>query len=105
MSNYPTVFHQGGYVMFSGFIGQTYGRTSTIARFDESTRTWSKLREVLTSRSSHGAIYTGESFLVIGVWKSGSIMKLRTEKCDIKNESVSCQYHPWTLENLRSRPE
>ena len=99
------VFHQGGYIIFSGYIGKTSGRTSTIANFDESTREWSKLGEVLTPRSSHGVIYTGESFLVIGGWKHGNDeFKFRTEKCDVKNESVSCQYHSSTLENLYRWP-
>ena len=84
--------------MFSGFIRITSGRASTIARFDESTRTWSKLGEVLTPRSSHGVIYTGQAFLVIG-GRAGSF-KLQMEQCDIKNDVLSCRYLPLTLENF-----
>ena len=92
------VFHQGGYILFGGYIGGTE-RTSTIARFDESTRKWSKWGNLLTPRSSHGVIYTVESFLVIGGSKSGNDeYKLRTEQCDIKTESLSCYYHSSTLE-------
>ena len=77
----------------------TSGRASTIARFDESTRTWSKLGEVLTPRSSHGVIYTGQAFLVIGGRKREGY-KLQTEQCDIKNDVLSCRYLPLTLKNF-----
>ena len=96
------VFHKGGYIIFGGYIGREKA-TSTIARFDESTRTWSKLGEVLTPKSLHAVIYTGQSFLVIGGVtreKGNRLYRQRTEKCDMKNDSITCQYHSSTLENF-----
>ena len=103
MSHCPMVFHQGGYILFGGYIGETSGyRTSTVARFDELTRTWSKVGSLLTSRSGHGVIYTDQSFLVIG--GLGADYKCRTEKCHINNASLSCKYHSATLENFNFWP-
>ena len=38
----------------------------TIARLDEKTMEWKKIGELVTARYSHGVIFDGESFLVIG---------------------------------------
>ena len=106
MSYYAMVFHRGGYIIFGGYFGGK-GRTSTIARFDESTREWSKLGSLLTPRSEHGVIYMAQSFLVIGGKRNKNDFdnfELRTEKCDIENDSLTCRYHSSTLENFFAWP-
>ena len=45
----------------------------TIARLDEKTMEWKKVGELVTARYSHGVIFDGESFLVIGGQIGGEI--------------------------------
>ena len=55
ISNFPMIFHNGGYIMFGGYTSSTVGKgkaTSTIARLDEISREWSKLGELVKSRFS-----------------------------------------------------
>ena len=95
------IFYNGGFIIFGGSFG-SFKRTSTIARFDETTRKWSKLGDLLTERSNHGVVYNRQSFLVLG--GTDGDMKVMTEKCQINGEFLTCSYQPPTLVNFYHWP-
>ena len=76
--------------MFGGYVYTKRETTKTIARFDETTREWSKLGDLVTARSSHGVVYNGKSFLVVGGMEKKSDYSLPVEKCEINGKSVTC---------------
>ena len=82
------VYRHGGFILFGGYDYSSGSKLSTIARFDEATRKWSKLGDLLTARSSHGAVYIPDRrvFLVVG----GHYSELATEECQINGASITC---------------
>ena len=56
------VAHNGSFIVFGGFDGKR--SMSTIAKFDF--KFWSMLGQLKYTRESHGVIYNGHSFLVVG---------------------------------------
>ena len=79
---FDMIYHNGGFLTFGGSSGHD---ESTIARFDQSTKNWSKLGDLVTARSGAGVVYDGHSFLVVG----GNDEK-STEECKMEGMSITC---------------
>ena len=58
---------------------------STIARFDQSAKKWSKLGFLVTARYGAGVVYDGQSFLAVG-----GIGEKSTEECKMEDMSMTC---------------
>ena len=77
------VFYDNAYYMFGGDVDYEY--SSTIARFDELTRNWSKVGDLEVALCCSSVIYNGEFFMVIG-----GDAEFSTERCSIQNSTISC---------------
>ena len=88
---YAIIYKHDGFLLFGGY---TSSSSSTIARLDARTTTWSKLGDLQTARYAHSVIYDGEAFLVIGGLKNG----IQTEKCVASGLSITCAHQMPTLE-------
>lgn len=76
---------------------------STIGKLDANL-TWSKVGKLSTGRRDHGVIFDGTEMLVIGGY-IGSSTALRTEKCIISRDQVSCTEQSPTLFRYENYPE
>ena len=96
----PIVFIDGYFFVIGGYTDATY-YDKTIGRLDATTMRWSKSGNLVNGRYGHNAIYDGSSLIVVG-GRDGS---LKTEKCTISNDQVSCTAQNPSLENYYYYPE
>ena len=85
ISCYAITYYQNGFILFGGWTAT--GDTSTIARLDLATSSWTKLGDLKTARNGHGVIYDGDVFLIIGGYGD-----LDTEKCTLSGTDSNCKF-------------
>lgn len=85
------IYKDEGFLLFGGYSSSS---SSTIARLDARTTSWSKLGDLQTARYAHSVIYDGEAFLVIGGLKSS----IQTEKCVASGLTITCTQQLPTLD-------
>ena len=66
------------FYVFGGTVGEEDYITKVVSRFDEQTRKWSLLGEMISARNSHSAIFDGKSFLVIGGKTGKGLLSIET---------------------------
>ena len=98
--NTPIIFIDGGFYVIGGRT-EFSDYDTTIGRLDATTMIWSKSGNLVNGRHAHNAIYDGSSLIVVG-GRDGS---LKTEKCTISNDQVSCTAQNPSLENYKYYPE
>ena len=85
-----SVYHKQAYYVFGGSSSEKSYMTE-IGRLDEVKRTWSFAGHLNEGRSSHGVIFDGSRFLVIGGFYRNTKKKSYTnEICEPTGESVIC---------------
>ena len=78
----PIIYFQTAFYIIGGY--SDYADQKMIARMDLDGH-WTQVGELNQAKSGHNVIYDGEYLIVVG---GGSYQF--TEKCTIKNESVTC---------------
>ena len=95
------IIYVEGFFYVSGGESDAESYVTTIGRLDAITMQWSKAGDLVYARRSHNVIYEGSSLVVVG----GLPDLLRTEKCTISNDQVSCTAQNPSLENYAAYPE
>ena len=95
----PIVFIDGCFFVIGGRTDVSQN-DKTIGRLDATTMVWSKSGNLVNGRHGHNAIYDGSSLIVVG--GSGT---LKTEKCTISNDQVSCTAQNPALKDYVYYPE
>ena len=92
---YAVVYHNLAFYYFGG-----YQDSKTIAKLDSQTYEWTKVGELNQGRYSHAVIQLDNSFLCIGGY---GLQK--TERCELKNSTVTCESQAPELQDYRQNPE
>ena len=82
------------YYFFGGYTSNA-SSDNKIARFDITTKSWSKVGEMVIGRHAHSVIYLQSSFLVVG----GQGLNDKSEKCTLSNGQMSCSVQNPQLNN------
>ena len=96
--NYAVVHFQEAFIYFGG-MGSS--GESLIAKFGTTTRQWSNLGNLVTGRHSHGAIFDGAHFIVIGGYRDA----YTTEKCSLSGSTMTCKQQEPELNRYQEYPE
>ena len=98
MRYFDIIYHNSGFIIFGG---KSNIALSTIARFDQSSKKWSKLGNLVTARYGAGVVYDGQTFLVVGGIGYGALL---TEECKLDGMSITCTSRPPKLNNFYRWP-
>ena len=75
------------FYIFGGDSGpRDYTPSSTIATFSTVTKEWKKLGELNQARLGHGVFIQQGHFIVVGGYNGN----LRTERCTLNEDAISC---------------
>ena len=99
ISSYASAFYQNVHYFFGGYDGKA--AATNIVSFDESSQLWSISGQLITGRSGHSVIFTGNAFLVVGGSKDG----LKTEKCVPNETHINCTELESTFDSYGFFPE
>ena len=88
---YAPIIHVDAFYVFGGWDYAGQGNLYTVGRLD-SNNNWSLAGNLNTARREHRVIYLDNSFLVVG-----GLGTHRSEKCNLKQGSVSCTSQEPTL--------
>ena len=99
----PIIHVEGAFYVIGGVTGST-GYSKTIARLDSISYEWSKAGDLISGRYGHNAIFDGSNIIVIGGY-AGSGVSLKTEKCSIAEDKVTCIEQDPSLVNYSFYPE
>ena len=93
---FASVFISGNFFIIGGIADTTASSiadySSTIARLDSTTWSWSPAGRLNTARHDHGAIWINSKLVVVGGWKTNP-----TEFCDLENNEFTCTEQKSTL--------
>ena len=98
---YAVVHFEQAFIYFGGHSWANRYGESIIAKFDSTTRQWSKIGNLVTGRAKHGAIFDGSNFIVIG----GGSGRMKTEKCTLFDSTMTCQSQQNELTDYFDYPE
>ena len=98
---YAVVNFGNSFIYFGGYSS---GSSSVITKFDSTTRQWSDLGNLVTSRYLHSSIFVGSYFLVVG-GNNDYESSLKTEKCTLSDSFVTCQQQLPELNQYLEYPE
>ena len=97
----PIVFVDGAFYVIGGATG-SYSKT--IARLDSISYEWSKAGDLIEGRRGHNTIFDGSDIIVVGGY-AGKDVSLKTEKCTIAEDKVTCVAQDPSLQNYSYYPE
>ena len=78
--DYAPIYHDKSFYVFGG------RNFAKIARLNVAAKSWSIAGNLKKSRSGHSVIFNGNFFLVVGGSRT-----MKTEKCLLKNNQMSCE--------------
>ena len=97
VAHYASVFINGNFFIIGGWADGSY--SSTIARLDAATWSWSRAGRLNTARDNHGAIWINSKLVVVGGWGT-----YPTEFCQWENEEFTCTDQKSTLKDYAYYP-
>ena len=93
LNSFAMVFHENSFIVFGGEADATV--TQTVVRLDETTIMWIQIGKLQIARKSHGVVFDGISFVIVGGVSHTSTLSefpsIETEKCQNKNETITCK--------------
>ena len=93
-NEYAVVYYEDSFIYFGGFalddVDDDFMDFSTIAKFDTTTRQWSRIGNLINEanfpgRKAHGAIFDGSYFLVVGKRSRRNSFRIFNMKLERKN--------------------
>ena len=80
------------------------GQQSTVARFDPTKNSWTKLGDLKFARSGLGVIQVDNEFIVVGGMRVGGVDE-PTESCKLNGQSMTCTTREPKLLDFMYYPE
>ena len=95
--------YEGSFIYFGGWHFARPESASLIAKFDSTTRQWSRIGKLRQSRDGHGAIFDGANFIIVG----GFLDEFYTESCTLNadNSEITCSRRKPILDDYSDYPE
>ena len=89
--------------MIGGYI-RSISYSKTVAKLDSISHEWSKAGGLNKGRWGHNTIFDGTDIIVVGGY-SGKNVSLKTEKCTIAEDKITCVEQEPSLVNYYEYPE
>ena len=89
--------------MIGGYTNNK-SNSKTIAKLDSISYEWSKAGDLIQARHGHNAIFDKLDIIVVGGYVRDGI-SLKTEKCEINGDKVTCVEQDPALEHYSYYPE
>ena len=97
--DYQILPSDSDFIIFGGFDEKKKVSISTVAKFDPTKNSWTKLGNLQFSRHLFGVLEIQKHFLIIG-----GEGKKRTEVCIVTGEKIKCKSREPTLNNFQCYP-